>query len=153
MNADGCPPFVVDTREQPHTAWTFDGPTVRGTLATGDYSLVGFENRVALARKTLPDLVACCTGERDRFWRELERLGPFDFRAVVVEADMGSALCGLYVSRARPWSIVTSTLAIVADFGIPVLWAGDRKTAARVGAWLLRRAWCRLSAGAATEAA
>lgn len=91
-------PVVCDTREQ--IPFGFEGllcdasdgggpltvPTIRGTLASGDYSLLGYENRVACERKSLSDLYSTIGQGRDRFERELERLSGFEFAAVVVEA-------------------------------------------------------------------
>lgn len=89
---------VVDTREQ--LGYRFQGlrcdqadggglltvPTARGTLASGDYSLRGYEDRVAVERKSLADLYGTIGQGRDRFERELARLAELDWAAVVVEA-------------------------------------------------------------------
>lgn len=91
-----------DTREQ--VIYTFEGigwdaqdgggpdktitvETVRGTLRSGDYSLLGFESRVAVERKSLADLYSTLSQGRDRFERELERLAAMECAAVVIEAD------------------------------------------------------------------
>ena len=52
--------IIIDTREQ--TPWSFpDGVLIeRGTLATGDYTLAGLENIVAVERKSLADFISCC---------------------------------------------------------------------------------------------
>lgn len=62
--------------------------TVRGTLRSGDYSLVGYESRVAVERKSLADWYGTLGKGRDRFERELERLRSYDFAAVVIEASL-----------------------------------------------------------------
>jgi DNA excision repair protein ERCC-4 len=91
-------PVKIDTREQ--LPWRFDGlscdqadgggpltiPTVVGTLTSGDYSLVGYETRVACERKSLADLYGTLGGGRERFERELVRLAEMEFAAVVIEA-------------------------------------------------------------------
>jgi DNA excision repair protein ERCC-4 len=96
-------PVKTDTREQ--TPYTFEGigwdktdgggpgktltiETVRGTLASGDYSLAGYERRVAVERKSLADWYGTLGKGRDRFERELERLRSYDFAAVVIEASL-----------------------------------------------------------------
>lgn len=91
-------PVVVDTREQApftFTGLTCDvadggGPltiqTTRGTLKSGDYSLAGFETRVACERKSLADLYGTIGQGRDRFERELQRLSTYAYAAVVIEA-------------------------------------------------------------------
>ena len=94
-------PIVVDTRER--LDFTFaniqadarDGrrpiavETIPGTLRSGDYSLLGFEDRVAIERKNINDLFSTIGQGRRRFQRELERLSApsYEFAAVVCEAD------------------------------------------------------------------
>lgn len=143
------PTIVIDTREQ--EPWSFGAgvATVRAGLPTGDYSIVGLESRVAVERKSLEDFVGSVTFGRERFWRELLRMKALDVRAVIVEAMLLDVAGGHYRSRATPASILASSLAITVDFGIPVLWAGDRTLAARCALWMLRRAHARLTAEAA----
>lgn len=93
-------PVVVDTREQLPFSFAgmhcdgIDGgcpltvPTVRGTLASGDYSLKGFEARVAIERKSLADWYGTLGKGRARFERELERLTQYEFAAVLIEASL-----------------------------------------------------------------
>jgi ERCC4-type nuclease len=89
---------VIDTREQ--QPYEFRGiiadakakraemivPTVRKALNSGDYSIVGLENRVAVERKSKEDFYNTIGQGRERFIRELERLNQFDSAIVVVEA-------------------------------------------------------------------
>jgi DNA excision repair protein ERCC-4 len=56
------PVIVVDTREQDPLSFQ-RLQTVSGTLSTGDYSVAGLENLFSVERKTVLDLVGCCTGE------------------------------------------------------------------------------------------
>ena len=78
--------IVTDTREQ--HPFSFEGYPVEvkpRALPTGDYSLDGFEDRIAIERKAAGDLLSCMTGGRERFTRELERLRGYEAAAVVVE--------------------------------------------------------------------
>ena len=50
---------IVDTREQ--LPLELSMCTIRGTLPTGDYSILGFEEYVVVERKSLPDLIGCMT--------------------------------------------------------------------------------------------
>jgi hypothetical protein len=100
-------PVVADTREQ--LPFGFQGmlcdakdgggpltvPVVRGTLKSGDYSLKGFESRVAVERKSVADLFGTLGQGRDRFERELGRLAEMEYAAVVVEGDWREIL-GIY---------------------------------------------------------
>ena len=81
---------IVDSREQRPFAFQHEpyAATVEaGTLAVGDYSLAGLEDKVAVERKSLPDLVLCLGRERERFERELQRGAALEAFAVVVEAS------------------------------------------------------------------
>ena len=95
---------VIDTREQ--LAFSFSNLrtdadqgnrplrvlTVRGTLDQGDYSLFGYERRIALERKSCADLFSTIGQGRNRFVRELERLADYEVAGVVVEADWNQIL-------------------------------------------------------------
>lgn len=101
-DATAVAPFtvVIDTREQ--LPWDFAGipadahqgagcvvvPAVVDTLGAGDYSVRGWETRVAVERKSAADLVGTIGQGRERFERELERLAVMDFATVVVEAEL-----------------------------------------------------------------
>jgi DNA excision repair protein ERCC-4 len=118
------PVVVIDTREQ--AAYSFaslkadicdgGGPLVitsrRGTLRSGDYSLRGYERRVAVERKSLADLYGTLGKGRDRFERELRRLAGFQFAAVVVEAELSEILSSPPPrSKLSPKSVYRSILA------------------------------------------
>jgi hypothetical protein len=67
-------------------------PTGAAILVTGDYSLHGFVDRVAVERKSLADLYHTIGQDRQRFVEELKRLNQLDRAAVVVEADWSAIL-------------------------------------------------------------
>ena len=76
--------IVVDSREQcpfPFAHERYGAKTKQGALTVGDYSLAGLEDKVAVERKSLPDLVACLGRERERFERELMRGAALDAKA------------------------------------------------------------------------
>jgi ERCC4-type nuclease len=60
--------ILIDTREQaPLDFSRWPGVTVEvGTLNAGDYSLRGLEDRFALERKSISDLVGSVTTGRER---------------------------------------------------------------------------------------
>ena len=83
------PVIVRDTREQ--RGWTFDGLRVEvATLQTGDYSVRGLEQVVAIERKSHQDLynTLATVRSRARFARELERAKELRFFALVVEVTL-----------------------------------------------------------------
>jgi DNA excision repair protein ERCC-4 len=122
--------IVIDTREPPHTAWTFEGiPTVRRCLRAGDYSVEGLEDRVSIERKEAGDLVATLTFGRERFERELEILATYDRAAIVIEGDLESIIEWKYRSSVSPAALVGSFASIWARYGVPVVFAGSRRNA------------------------
>jgi ERCC4-type nuclease len=133
--------IVVDSREQ--TPFTFEGKdceVVTSALPTGDYSLVGLEDRVALERKSLADLVGCLTGSnRERFERELARARGLDFFAVVVEAGFLELTAKQYRSGLNPHAAAQSILAFQVRYGTPFIWAGNRRAAEYTVYWLLSK--------------
>jgi DNA excision repair protein ERCC-4 len=118
-------PFVLDPLR-----------TITGTLAEGDYSVVGLESLIAIERKSLPDLVSCCAVERERFERELQRLLAYPTRCVVVEARWSDLEAGDWRSKVTPQSVTGSVLAWI-GMGVPFLFAGDRGAAQRATGRLL----------------
>ncbi len=144
------PVIVIDTREQ--LPWAFTLPTVVRGLPVGDYSIEGHETEVAIERKSLSDLVGSVTFGRARFWRELEKLAAYRLRAVVVEASVGDVLAGAYRSKAVPWAILTSALAITVDLDIPVIWGHTPACSARIAEWMLVRCMKRAAKGASDAA-
>jgi ERCC4-type nuclease len=123
---------------------------VRATLPTGDVTFAGARGLYAIERKSLADLVGSLTWGRDRFWREVERLAVLGAlggaAAVIVEGDVAGLDRELADRRVPPWTVVASTLAIVAE-GVPVVWAGNRPNAERCALWLLRRWAARVGNG------
>jgi hypothetical protein len=85
---------------------------MRRGLRTGDYSLRGYEARVAVERKSLQDVYHTLGQRRACFERELARLNEMEFAAVVVEASWEAILReppGR--SRLRPKVVYRSVLA------------------------------------------
>lgn len=129
--------IIVDSREQAPFAFRherFEAKTKPGALAVGDYSLAGLEDRVAVERKSLPDLVACLSRERERFERELARAAALDAFCVVVEASWAELAGGQYRSRLNPHAACQSVLAFAGRYRCPFLFAGSR-AAAEYAAW------------------
>ena len=134
------PVIVIDTREQePYAFHPERAAVVRRALPAGDYSVEGMEQRVAVERKTLPDLVQTVIRERERFRRELQLLSGYEAACVVVEAGLPDILSGHYRSAAHPHSVLGAVASIIVDYGIPVFFCGDRPCARQfTEAYLLR---------------
>lgn len=100
-----CPfTIVVDSREQKPYAFAsiradarqqnrpVQVPIHGAALPQGDYSIQGWEDRVAIERKSLADLYSTLGHGRERFGRELARLNDLWFACVVVEAEWGTVM-------------------------------------------------------------
>ncbi len=91
--------IIIDTREQKPFAFKdfvsdyaqkyapIKVIAERGTLKSGDYSLAGYTDQIAIERKSLTDLYGTIGRNRDRFERELQRLSEMEFACVVIESD------------------------------------------------------------------
>lgn len=131
---------IADTRERQPYGFDPERVTViRRALRSGDYSLDGFEERVAVERKTLDDFAQSLIRSRDRFLAEMRRLESFEAACVVVEGSLRDLLDGKAASGAHPSSLLGATLSVVVDQGIPVFFCSDRQAACRfVEGYLLR---------------
>jgi DNA excision repair protein ERCC-4 len=134
---------IVDTREQ-RPLNLAPLRTITGTLATGDYSVVGLEHVVAVERKSAGDLLACVGRERERFDREVQRLLAYPVRAVVVEADWPFFERGQWTSQVTATQAIGSLLGWITA-GVPILMAYDHERAGRFVGRILytaaRRRW------------
>ena len=134
--------ILIDTREQRPFTFEHERYDVQiqpGTLITGDYSLRGLEDKVAVERKSLPDLVQCLGRERERFERELQRGAALDAFAVVVEGSWSDLANGNFRSQLNPHAACQSVLAFMSRYRVPFLFAGSRAAAEYVTWGFLRR--------------
>lgn len=131
--------IIIDTREQePFPFSGYECETEQGGLAVGDYSLTGLTDKVAVERKSLPDLVMCLGRERERFQRELQRAAALQAFMVVVEASWLELAAGMYRSQLNPNSACQTVLAFSCRYRIPFMFAGDRPEAERITHGFLR---------------
>lgn len=131
------PRIAVDTREQ--IRYLFDGyESYRTTLPTGDYSLEGLTDCVAVERKGYLDAWACVAGERQRFERCLDRLSQLDRAAIVIECSMAEfAVQPAQVKRVMPATAVGSYLSWSIKYRVPVFFAENHQWGERVTLRLL----------------
>jgi DNA excision repair protein ERCC-4 len=121
--------ITIDSREQrPFTFERFPSVEMeRAALSAGDYSLPGWEDRVAIERKELNDLITCLmNGNRDRFERELSKLRFYELAAVVIEGSMDDVSKGRYRSDMKAHAVLQSIFAFQVRYRVPFVWAGNR---------------------------
>jgi len=129
---------AVDTREQ--KPYRFPHSEVK-TLTTGDYSIVGLEDQVAIERKSKEDAYSSLGQGRERFERELERLSKFDYAAIVIEASLPDFLMAPAFSRMNPKSAANSIIAWSVKYRVCVFFAGDRLHGNALTKQLLEKYW------------
>jgi hypothetical protein len=143
------PTIAIDTREQ--RPWKtrlasygkiLDLPSVRTKLDASDYSVVGHEREIGIERKSIGDWVGTLFGGWGRFTRELERAKTLHRFLIIVEGSREDIYARRYVSKVAPASVLGRSDAIVVDHGVPVVFAGNRDEAQRLGMWALVR-WAR----------
>ncbi len=130
--------IAVDTREQ--KPYRFPRSEVK-TLPTGDYSIVGLEDQVAVERKTKEDAYASLGQERERFERELRRLSALDYAAIVVETTLPDFLKAPAFSRMNPKAAANSIIAWSVKYRVCVFFAGDRAHGNALTQRLLEKYW------------
>ncbi len=130
--------IAIDTREQ--QPYAFTGAVIE-TLPTGDYSIVGLEDRVTIERKSKADAYGSLGGGRARFRREFERLAGYDYAVVVIEDTVPGFLHRPAHSKMNPKAAICSLLAWSVRYRVPVFFAGDREHGRALTYKLLEMYW------------
>ncbi len=128
--------LIIDTRENdPLFQRPPKGlPIIRTTLETGDYSILGFEGKIAVERKTIPDLLSCLGNDRERFKRELEKLQGYEWKAIVVEGAESELYQFHDFSLMHPESVRQSLVSINIRYGVQFYFNQKREGLER---WIL----------------
>lgn len=119
--------LIQDTREQ--TPWTFDDHPVEiiiEKLDTGDYSLPGLTDKVAIERKSMSDLLGSITQGRKRFERELARSMPLESFCIVCEGSYEDFAAERYRSRMPAKSAIATLNTYFIRYGVPTYFAGSK---------------------------
>lgn len=146
MNKD---PFtiIIDTREQ--IPWEFGyHNTAKQKLDTGDYSMVGFENILAIERKKSVSELATNLSE-SRFKDVLDRLSKIKHPYMVFEFDMDEVYTfpvGSDIPK-KLWDklrisgnyIVKRLIEIQLQYNIQIVFCGDANNAERFTVSLMKR--------------
>ena len=128
---------VIDSREQKPYRFT---NSTRTALTTGDYSILGLEDRITIERKELSDFFNCIGNDRERFEAELKRMSEFELPVVIVEAEFTEVLKPRENgSRLHPNSILGSIASWTAKYGITFFFCGGRELAKRMTQKILEK--------------
>lgn len=95
--------MVIDTREQsPLFKRTKGLISVVDTVKHGDYTIKGFEDRIAFERKQISDFYTYIGRERKKTITKLKALSQLDFAALVVEASWDDILQHQMFTKVHP---------------------------------------------------
>ena len=141
--------IIVDTREQ--LPWSFDSLSceiINSKLDTGDYSLEGYEEVVAIERKKSVSEIAGNITEK-RFWREMERMREIRHSFLFLEfgyEDIANYPENMDVSkkikskiRVRGPFIMKELSRIQVEFGVHVVMCGHKYYAEQAAVAIFKR--------------
>ena len=128
--------IIVDSREK--NPLNFTVSTEVAGLKTGDYSVKGVEDKIAIERKTINDLVGSLSTERERFQRELLRGKSLEFFALVIETTFDQLIQGKYKSKMTPQAVAQSLFAFQVRYDLHIWLASNRRHAGYIVEGLLK---------------
>lgn len=133
------PVIIVDAQEKQPLTRHFDPELVQVEtthLETGDYSLAGATHLLAIERKSLPDLLHCCTHDRERFMDQMRRLKNYPSRFLIIEATREAIEAEVYARNVRAASVVNTLLGVAVRWNVCVQYCDGPKEAARMVQWI-----------------
>ncbi|OQC55406.1 MAG: hypothetical protein BWX55_00112 [Deltaproteobacteria bacterium ADurb.Bin022] len=140
------PVVLIDTREK----YPFDfskfpnwiAAQKNQALKAGDYSIEGMENLLVLERKTLTDLITTLIQQRDRFFKQCEKMTKYRWKALLIEASYEDIKSPYdqeeYSTLAHPNAVSGTLDALEARFGMPVIYTSRYRPLAeeKAASWL-----------------
>ncbi len=130
--------IVIDTREQ--HPYRFEGAVTKA-LKSGDYSVLGLEDRITVERKTKEDAYASLGAGRTRFEKELMRLSGFDYSAIVIESSLADFLQAPAFTKMNPKAAMNSLVSWSVKYKVFVFFASDRRHAKALVYRILQKYW------------
>jgi DNA excision repair protein ERCC-4 len=120
--------IVVDTREQkPYQFKKYDCTCEVKTLKTGDYSISGLENEIAIERKSKSDLFGSLGSGRKRFEREFQRLQVIKYPVLLVESSLYDLFKPIIFSKMKPIAVVNSVISWSIKYSVHVFFGCNRE--------------------------
>lgn len=134
--------YVIDTREKK----PFDIPnSVNKKLDTGDYSVEGYENYIALERKGLPDLFHCLAGQDyKRFKDQLKRVSAMRYGALLVTSNYANISWGYLHSDLPGDEAQNRLIGLSMDYDIPMWLVGNVEEGTKLTLKFLTQAYKRV---------
>lgn len=135
--------IIIDTREQKPLSFFHEdvGECIRGTIKTGDYTIVGLEDKLTIERKgAILEFYKNITEKR--FWNEMERMSAYKYKFLLLEFSLANIMsfpygCGLSKENMKKLKITYKFLLkciyrIQVEYGVHVVFGEDRETATQL---------------------
>lgn len=124
--------IIIDSREPAHTRYPFTNlySTEIACLKTGDYSIKGYENIIAVERKTKSDAYQSFGRKknRDRFIKELERMSELKRACIIIECSFSDFLTPPdYVQKISGKSMINSLISWYIKYNVPFFFSENRR--------------------------
>lgn len=136
---------AIDVREKKPYGFKYYTKTV--SLPVGDYSIVGFEHRIGIERKSASDLMACLSQEREikRFERELFKSQGLEYFCMVVETSFKDlANRKGYRSKTLSGTSLKTLIDLSVRYRVPVFFADYRHYGNWIVESILEKYWAGL---------
>jgi len=125
--------IIIDQQEKHQFVFPKTIKTIKKHLKTADYSLVGFEDRICVERKSKSDAWGSVTEGRDRFRKEYERMAEFEKKIVVIESNLEDFLIPpVYIkegkviqSRVDPKTPINTFISWFEKYGVPFVFVDN----------------------------
>lgn len=131
--------ILRDTREK-KGFWIFGGKRCKAAaLKTGDYTLEGYEDILAIERKkSVSEISMNFTDKSGAFWREMERMTEIEHAYLIFEFTMEEVAGFPWKSKLPPYikkkirvrgGYLLAQIEKIEEMGIKVIFAGSRDSA------------------------
>jgi|TARA_Y100000296_G_C5178416_1_gene261581 ERCC4-type nuclease len=131
--------IVIDTRENLpldfRKSKNMQGVEYRA-LKTGDYSIVGYEEEIAIERKGISDLFGSLGKGHKKFKKEMERALGFKYFAILVEGSFtviqNKEFEGAHYTKMRGDVVIKILYTLKFKYGIDVIFCNGRIEASKI---------------------
>jgi len=132
--------IVIDTREQLPLDFRRSKlveDVKYQTLKTGDYSILGYEDKIAIERKSANDIYGTLGKGHKRFKKELERALELDYFAILIERPYTEILNkdfdgAEFIKQMRGDIVIKILYTLKFKYGIDIIFCNGRKEAASI---------------------
>lgn len=128
--------IVIDSREQLpldfKTSTHIEGVVIK-KLEAGDYSILGYEDKIAIERKSANDLFGTLGKGHKRFNRELARAKGYDYFGIIIEDSFTDIKYknfeNSFYSKMPGFVITKMCMTMKLKYGVDFIFCKDRQEA------------------------